>query len=99
MAYRFSMFISSLTVIIGLVIPVSGQTDWPTYGHDAGSTRHSPLKQITPDNVSKLVRAWTYHMTPQGRTPEPAGAGQRGGGQRSEATPIIVDGMMYLPTP
>jgi quinoprotein glucose dehydrogenase len=101
MAYRFSMFISSLIAIIALAVPGFGQTDWPTYGHDAGSTRHSPLKQINPDNVSKLVRAWTYHLTPKDQPAEAAGAGQRGGGggQRSEATPIIVDGVMYLPTP
>jgi quinoprotein glucose dehydrogenase len=101
MTYWLSMFFSSLAVIIAPVVPVFGQTDWPTYGHDAASTRHSPLKQINTENVSKLVRAWTYHMSPTDQTAEPAGAGGRGGGgggQRSEATPIIVDGMMYLPT-
>jgi quinoprotein glucose dehydrogenase len=36
------------------------QTDWPVYGHDPGGTRYSPLKQITPKNVSKLAVAWTY---------------------------------------
>jgi len=59
------MFITSLAVLIGLVVPGFGQTDWSTYGHDAASTRHSPLKQINTGNVSKLVRAWTYHMSPQ----------------------------------
>ncbi len=40
-------------------------------------------------------------MTPTTPTAEPAAAGGRGGGggQKSEATPIIVDGIMYLPTP
>src|SRR5262245_37347853 len=97
MAYRLSMFITSLAVLIGLVVPGFGQTDWSTYGHNAASTRHSPLKQINTGNVSKLVRAWTYHMSPQA---EPASGGQRGGGgQRFEATPIVVDGIMYLPMP
>ena len=36
--------------------------EWPTYGHDKGSMRFSPLTQITPANVSKLKVAWTYHM-------------------------------------
>ena len=58
MAYRLSMFISSLLVITGLSIPVFGHKDWPTYGYDAPSTRHSPLKQIDTNNVSKLLRAW-----------------------------------------
>jgi len=44
----------------------AGQTDWPTYGHDSGSTRYSPLKQITTKNVSKLAPAWTYHINPGG---------------------------------
>ena len=37
------------------------QKDWPTYGHDAGGMRYSPLKQINTTNVQKLRRAWTYH--------------------------------------
>jgi quinoprotein glucose dehydrogenase len=82
------------------------QNDWPTYGHDGTNTRHSPLKQIDARNVGTLQRAWTYHMTPP---PDPnpapqaqAGRGGRGGGGRgrtSEASPIVVGGVMYLPTP
>ena len=40
------------------------QTDWPTYGHDRGGLRYSPLKQIAPINVTKLKVAWVYHMKP-----------------------------------
>jgi quinoprotein glucose dehydrogenase len=104
-------------LFLALFIQVAaGQTDWPTYGHDSGSTRYSPLKQITAKNVSKLALAWTYHMNvtgaaggnPPSAPPPPAGAapagrgGGRGGGGRarsSEATPIVVKGVMYLPTP
>ena len=32
--------------------------------HDLAGTRYSPLKQIDTTNVTKLVRAWTYHMSP-----------------------------------
>lgn len=39
--------------------------EWPTYGHDAGGMRFSPLAQITPANVSKLKAAWVYHLKPQ----------------------------------
>jgi quinoprotein glucose dehydrogenase len=28
--------------------------EWPTYGHDPGGMRFSPLKQITPANVDQL---------------------------------------------
>ena len=53
----------------------SGQVsgDWPMVGHDAGSTRYSPLTQVTVDNVSQLKRAWTFHMTPAGEAAAPAG--------------------------
>ena len=93
--------------------------EWPTYGHDPGGMRYSPLTQITPANVAQLKIAWTYHMKPAGplppvgrgpvaavgeEAPPPAGAGG-GGGRRggrgggagfrpSEATPLVIDGMM-----
>jgi quinoprotein glucose dehydrogenase len=38
--------------------------EWPTYGHDSGGMRFSPLTEITPANVSKLEVAWVYHMKP-----------------------------------
>src|SRR5580692_2712292 len=51
--------------------------EWPTYGHDSGGMRYSPLKQITPANVSNLKVAWTYHLKPADYV---APAGGRGGG-------------------
>ncbi len=38
--------------------------EWPTYGHDPGGMRFSPLTQITPANVGQLQVAWVYHMKP-----------------------------------
>jgi quinoprotein glucose dehydrogenase len=38
--------------------------EWPTYGHDPGGMRFSPLKQLTAANVSELQVAWVYHMKP-----------------------------------
>jgi quinoprotein glucose dehydrogenase len=66
-------------------------TDWPAYGHDASGGRFSPLTQITPDNVSKLEVAWTYHMnpTPQSNSARP----------NSTTTPLMVNGLLYLGTP
>lgn len=70
------------------------------YSHDYASTRYSPLKQINSRNVQTLVRAWTYHMNKAGQQSRNASAPSRGGGRRaSEATPIVVKGVMYLPTP
>ena len=64
--------------------------EWPTYGHDAGGMRFSPLTQITPANVSQLTVAWTYHM-------KPADAPARFAS--SEVTPLVVNGTMYIATP
>ena len=63
----------------------SAGTDWPAYGNDPGSTKYSPLKQITPANVSKLKLAWTYDT------------GETGG--TDEITPIVVHNVMYVGTP
>ena len=83
----FTAFGSLLAITL-----LHAQADWPTYGHDPGSMRYSPLKQITVKNVAKLQRAWTYHMGPL----KDDGSHQ---GRRSEATPIMANGLLYLPTP
>lgn len=57
---------------------MSAQTDWPTFGHDKGGDRYSPLTQITPQNVDQLKVAWTYHMKPA-NAPEFMPANQFGG--------------------
>ena len=64
--------------------------DWPMYNRDLRGTRHSPLTQITPANVSRLRRAWTFTV----------GKDQTSGGITggSEFTPIVVDGLMYVLT-
>src|SRR5665213_229910 len=62
---------------------LSAQTDWPTYGHDAGGRRYSPLTQIAPGNVSRLERVWTFHSGKPG----------------SEATPLVIHGVMYITAP
>ena len=63
-------------------------TEWPTYGHDSGGMRFSPLKQITPGNVARLRRAWVYHMKP----PDARLAG-------CSNMPLVVNGAMYATTP
>ena len=61
------------------------QTDWPTFGNDLAGTRYSPLKQIDTKNVTKLVRAWTYHMNPGGTAPAAPAAPPEGGGEAGAA--------------
>jgi quinoprotein glucose dehydrogenase len=66
--------------------------EWPTYGHDPGGMRYSPLTEITPANVDRLAVAWVYHMRPpvaagppqssgpgEGAAPAAGQGGRRGG--------------------
>jgi len=50
----------------------AASNEWPTYGHDPGGMRFSPLTQITPANVNQLKPAWMYHLRPPDA---PAGPG------------------------
>jgi quinoprotein glucose dehydrogenase len=66
---------------------------WSFYGGDAAGTRYSPLKQITRGNVTHLKAVWTYHtgaLSPQTDRNEKAAF---------EATPILIEGTLYLTTP
>ena len=67
--------------------------DWPAYGRTPLGDRHSTLRQITPENVAGLEVAWRYHTGETG--PEYAASPRT----MLEATPVVVDGTMYLSTP
>ncbi|HTG38774.1 PQQ-binding-like beta-propeller repeat protein, partial [Sphingomonas sp.] len=79
--------------------------DWTSYGRDEGHARHSPLDQITPANVAGLKKLWSYHMRPPGaeasavQLPDGVPERYKTGFSASEATPLVVDGTMYLSTP
>ena len=65
--------------------------EWLAYGHDALGSRFSPLAQITRENVSQLTVAWTYRTGEiDAKTRQPV---------KFEATPLMVDGTLYLSTP
>ena len=65
--------------------------DWPLYRGDLAGTGHSSLRDINSDNVAGLVRAWSYDLAA-----DPA-SGARTRGPGSQATPIVVNEVMYLP--
>jgi alcohol dehydrogenase (cytochrome c) len=60
---------------------VRGDRDWSTYHGSYTGNRHSPLQQITRDNVKDLRAAWIYNIPGSGRL---------------EGTPIVIDGVMYM---
>jgi quinoprotein glucose dehydrogenase len=68
--------------------------EWPAYGADLGGSRHSPLTEITPENVRDLEVAWVHH----------SGDMESGGGKTHlpsshQVTPIVVEGTLYYCTP
>jgi glucose dehydrogenase len=65
--------------------------DWPLYRGDLAGTGYSALSEITPANAASLGRAWSYDLA----AAEPAGG--RGRSPNSQATPIVVEDVMYLP--
>jgi len=67
----------------------SHRDDWPVTGGAPTNDRYSTLDQITRANVSQLTVAWTYHT---GDTPA-------GGRSEIQATPIVVDSVLYTTTP
>ena len=54
--------------------------NWLTAGRDAGQDYFSPLKQIDGESVGRLGFAWSYDL---------------GTHRGQEATPIVIDGIMY----
>jgi len=77
--------------------PARNDADWPMYRHDLAGTGYSRLTQITSANVARLTQAWTYRLQSNAAPAAPAGRGGAGAGVNSQATPIVIDGVMYLP--
>ena len=88
------VFLASARAVVQPRAP-RADADWPMFRHDAAGSGHSTLAQITAANVGKLSRAWTYSL--QSTAPAPATGRGGAGGPNSEATPIVVGGVMYLP--
>ncbi len=59
-------------------------SDWPYYGRDYTNQRYSPLDQINTGNIQNLKLVWRYHTGKVGTF---------------QASPIIVNGVMYISTP
>jgi alcohol dehydrogenase (cytochrome c) len=57
---------------------------WLTYSGDYSGQRHSPLSQITPANAGTLTEVWTFRTGVSGKF---------------EATPLVIDGIVYATGP
>ena len=63
--------------------------DWRVTGGEPGNSRYSSLDQINRGNVAQLRVAWTYHT----------GDMPAGGHSEIQATPIVIDSVLYTTTP
>jgi quinoprotein glucose dehydrogenase len=69
--------------------------DWPMYHRDYAGTRFSPLDSITTANVPGLELAWIYRFN---RADRPRISGPSAFEIYQQVTPIVIDGVMYLPS-
>jgi alcohol dehydrogenase (cytochrome c) len=88
------MIVSSAVVLLGGIVAAQRVDpamllkppidSWPTYHGDYTGQRHSTLTQITPANVHQMTLAWAF---------------QTGQSQQIKASPILVNGVVYVTTP
>jgi glucose dehydrogenase len=91
-------------LIFAFALPLAAQPpagDWPYYARDAAGTKYSPLSEITPHNVARLTPAWTFSLKAEAvkadSKADPFAVAGSTVGTTSAATPIVVNGVMYLP--
>ena len=89
--------VDSIPWRVSLLVLASGMLltagDWRYWGGDAGGTKYSSLSQITKKNVKSLRVAWTFDV---GDMSDGANHPTR---STFEATPLVVDGVLYVSTP
>ena len=74
--------VTSQELLAGL--PADGSS-WVMFGGSYTNQRHSPLTQITPENVTRLVPQWTFQTDISG--------------SRFETTPLLRDNVLYVTGP
>lgn len=93
--YRFLMFVGFLTANAASLAQTGATgNNWPAYAADTGSTKYSPLDQISAANVGQLEIVWrrpaldAYYLSlnPEQRFTDNYVAGA-----------IVIDGVGYLP--
>ncbi len=89
---RIALFLLSAACAGAVVVAAAQDVDWSAYGRDAGGERFSPLDGIRRDNVKQLEVAWTFRTGDAYRPKE-------GRPTAHEATPLHVDGTLFLSTP
>src|SRR5687768_619070 len=93
--YIRAFFFAAFALFAVIVVPGAAQgvdqslllkptpDSWPTYHGDYSGQHHSRLTQITPANVRQMTLTWAF---------------QTNQGQSIKATPILVNGIIYVTT-
>ncbi|MBW2519722.1 MAG: PQQ-binding-like beta-propeller repeat protein [Deltaproteobacteria bacterium] len=84
LCFCFFVFLPRAIANSGEQLKAVPAVDWPIYGHNYANHRFSQLSQVNHVNVGNLKLAWSFHT------------GKIGSFQ---ATPIVLDGVLYLSTP
>ncbi len=87
-----AMTLIATLAIVTLAQPPAPQ-EWPVYAGDAGATHYSPLTGITPENVGSLDVGWEWKTGEENL----AQFGTRPG--NFQATPLMIDDVLYFSTP
>jgi len=70
--------------VTAAMITEPGAGEWPSHGRSYDEQRFSPLTQVNDGNVAQLGLAWSYRLPTRRGT---------------EATPLVIDGIMYTTGP
>lgn len=84
MVKPFMSVMLSCLLVTNLAIAQNSDTEWSVFGGNDLHQRHSPLTQITPQNVGDLEVAWQFNS---------------GINATFQATPIVKDAVMYVSLP
>ena len=98
-AFGRAAILGYLLVAAGTAPPALAQRgaadgQWRSYGGDDGSTKYAALDQISAGNVDRLEVAWRWE-SPDGAI---AGENRRLTPGAFKATPLMVDGVLYIRT-
>ena len=69
-------------------LAAAADRDWGFYLGDKSASHYSTLRQITPENVTRLEVAWTWNA-----------GDARGDSTQIQCNPLIIDGVLYGTTP
>ena len=90
----FIGLIGALTLISIAPHQLAAQNDlagqWPQYRGNFSGTGYSELSAISPENIGELEIAWSFSLRSRDQTEDL--------NPNSQVTPIVVNGVMYLPT-